>query len=131
MTQTEQDEISWNVAQNQYYAGIVSIIFLVGATSSMVLGLSLGVLLILFYALFIPVGITLTNQGILIRKWLRKKVVEKSGVKLFIFGENDKKVLQVTFPNTGRFRQIVVKVENESQFAKWLENHGYEIGISA
>lgn len=131
MTKTEQDAISLDVAQNQYYAGIVSIIFAVGATSSMVIGLSLGVLLILFYALFIPVGITLTNQGILIRKWLRKKVVEKSVVKLFISGENDKKVLQVTFPNTGRFRQIVVKVENESQLSKWLENHGYEIGISA
>lgn len=97
MTKTEQDAISLDVAQNQYYAGIVSIIFAVGATSSMVIGLSLGVLLILFYALFIPVGITLTNQGILIRKWLRKKVVEKSVVKQFISGENDKKVLQVTF----------------------------------
>ena len=131
MIQDERDEISFDVAQNQYYAAIISIVFVAGATSSLVLGLSLGAMLILFYAMFIPMGITLSTKGVIIRRWLRKTPFEKKAVKLFISGEKQKKVLQLTFPNTKRYRQIQVIIDNESQLIEWLDNHGYEIRNTA
>jgi len=131
MIQDERDEISFDVAQNHYYAAIISIVFVAGATSSWVLGLSLGAMLILFYAMFIPMGITISTKGVTIRRWLRKSPFEKNAVRLFISGEKQKKVLQLTFPNAKRCRQIQVIIDNESQLIESLDKHGYEIRNAA
>ena len=120
-----------SVSQNQYYAALVSIVFVAGATSSMMLGISLAAFLVIFYALFIPVGIIIKQHGIVIRRWLRKTTVKKNEIKLLLSGNEGKRVLQVRFENGKRFRQIQLNVVNENELAQQLTMFGYNLEVDA
>lgn len=120
-------DLSLKVPSSQYYGVLASILFAVIAVRSIVVGICVFVLLLLFYSLFLPVLISLANNKVHINSILRKRCMEPSTTNFRISTNDKRSFLHISYKLGPIRRNTTAEVSDPAALRAWFEDSPYEL----